>query len=493
MNNKLMSLDKLRENLDCDFDVILATKNYIEAKKKYYTTMFSEDPKKLEELKVLEESYKIKLSELAVDGNDDDANTPNLEDPYYIDYDFSKYTLNLPTWEELNTENIPYPIFLRDFILPKFHPMPNAELQYPVIAAAMLVNNAPLPPLSSQNSLEVGLPKFVVVGVSRSGKTQLVNHVKLHYPDNNTNTIKGSSTGYNATRLLHKTCYHSGSGRNTKFKPSMVNFDNVYWQEFVERLDIHYVSVLAVERNDAVTMIKDDTYYTYCSQWFTSIQDPVRSQSKMDEFINRAFFFYTKKSDAYIPTLAKSAYNWGSLKDHYLSLWNAKDVHNKFYPILSDIMQIPDNGTTIPVSHFFASRLILATGLYLNIWDNIEDAIDCLTQYWDYVDGKLGLGGDILYQVVSTYLEDYWYYPVHRMMRHKRMTKAQAEKENLIYLTNLMDHIETRTNGIYRASNKRTVDEVTEILLQHDLMLKQVNNQLMFIKKSVSDDLEPTL
>ena len=79
-------------------------------------------------------------------------------DEYLTVFNYKQYSGYFPSWEVLNKQGLSYQEALLEIIIPSFHPLPRPDLQNKVLACAMLINTAALPPLGDNCGKECPVP-----------------------------------------------------------------------------------------------------------------------------------------------------------------------------------------------------------------------------------------------------------------------------------------------------------------------------------------------
>lgn len=401
-------------------------------------------------------------------------NKPGKDDGLIL-YDFGKFDNHKKDWRELWDTDL-YPTFSQFFckyVIPTFHKVPRHEIQHPIMSCFALFNSAAIPNDGKK-------PNAICCGQSRTGKSKYAERVINLLPKGNTCTIKGNSSPKAITEAIHNVCYVSGNETDLIVKPSAVKFDNIYWESFTDRLDIHYVTLLALEKLDAICEIagKDGgKYHTFSKYVFTTVEPPVRDKPKMDELLNRSFCFYFEKG--YAPEIEPSLYKWQGFSDEYLHIWNKHDVETKFFKLLSDTMKLRSTDTVMSLEMLDISRLLIATGLYCGVFDNMDEALKAFEAYWQFAELKQDNVGNMLFKLTNNYLQKYYYADL------DFQTKAFGERANRdirIALKHLGDELEHISNGVIRL-NQKVTKEIEDIMQQHDLILCQNNFSIEFVKR----------
>lgn len=344
--------------------------------------------------KELKEEYKNEKSESAID------------DEFLFQYDFSKYELYLTPIESLNTEDLPYPIFLRDKIIPIFHPLPYPEIQNPILAAICLINPAALPPLGENNSKEAPLPNIYIQGESGSGKSQIQHLIEKHFPPDRKSSVKGSTTGAGLLETLDSLCKGNLPKDNYLIYPSVCIFENFYLAN-IERWQHWAVELLATERAYAWCERKGKdagVFFTFVLKVFSSVEYLQPTQQKYAELYRRTIRIFTEKG---VPEDSVSKYSWDYCKRNYIKIWKPENI-DKFFEILSEVVSKPDDSTNIPPEFYPPSQVVIAVGVFTGIWESLEEAENAMTDYWSLVRELENKRGKPYLQNLDKRIESYY-------------------------------------------------------------------------------------
>lgn len=418
--------------------------------------------------------YKTTLDALKVVAGVDLVKRATLRDEVY---NFAKFDSFKTPWKELWDREV-YPTFadfFAGYILPTFHKVPNADIQHRVMACFALYNVAAVPNEGKKANA-------ICTGFSRTGKSKFAERVMQLVPKRNTCTIKGNSSPKAITEKIHKTCYLSGDEYDLMVKPSVVRFDNIYWVDFFNRLDIHFVTLLALEKGDAICEIagkEGGVYRTFSKYVFTTVEQPVRDTPRMDELLNRSFTFYFDRGQE--PDIEPSLYDWSGLDAEYLAMWSKRKVEEEYFTTLSNVMRIGRSDTSMSLEKLEISRTMIAVGLYCDVFSSVEDALRCFERYWEWVTMKQENVGNLLYKLITNYLNQFYYNEVAYMRLKLKLTGGEVP-DIRINFSHLKDHLSTISNGVV-SINSSTTKAVEDIMAQHDLVIKQTTFGLEFVKR----------
>ena len=328
---------------------------------------------------------------------------------FALDYDFSKYELHVTPLETLNESDLPYPIFLRDVVIPTFHPLPYPEIQNHILATVCLINNSSIPPKSPKNAKEVPLSPIYIQGVSGSGKSQATHLISRHYSTQRAVSVTGSNTGGDLIQKMTDASYRSGSLNDGSLKlyPSVIFMENFYNRD-MDRWGHFATQLLATERSFATTARQGKdakVFYTFLLKVFTSVQPLQAIKEQNIELLRRTIRLFTQKQ---VPKDSTANYDWTLCKNEYLKLWQPQNVEDKFFPILQEVVTKPDDATVIPPDKYLPSQIIIATGVFAGIWRNLEEAEAHMAEYWKLVTKHENTSGKPYLEAFNDALKGYW-------------------------------------------------------------------------------------
>lgn len=341
--------------------------------------------------------------------NANEDGSTNEDDEFALDYNHGLFEIHMDSLDVLNTDNLPYPEFLRDVIIPTFHPLPYPEIQNPIMATICLINSASIPAKSERNAKEVPLSPVYIQGASGTGKSQLTHLISRHYNNKRCVSVSGSNTGGDLIQKMTDACYRSGSLRenNLKLFPSCIFMENFYNRD-LQRWGNFNVQLLATERSFATTARQGKdakTFYTFLLKVFTSVQ-PLQAITEQNvELLRRTIRIFTER---FVPSDSTAKYDWSLCKKKYLEIWQPENVHKNFYPILQKVVTKSDDETFVPSHYYLPSQIIIATGVFLGIWQSLEEAEDHMAEYWKLVDKMENKTGKPYLETFQERLKGYW-------------------------------------------------------------------------------------
>jgi hypothetical protein len=408
------------------------------------------------------------------------ASATVINDPNVILYDYSKYSQNFPSWQTLNKDNLPYPVFLRDFIIPKFHPLPQPHLQNAIVAVVCLINSSVLPPLGDNCGKEVSLPSIYINGGSGSGKTQLAHTISRHYPQNAKTIIKGATSGGGLLENFNSACHVADKPNGEPiYRPSIAVLENFYLTD-IERWGVFAVCLLANERRDAVSYrggSNKQTFHSWLLKVFTSIDDIQSTTERNKELIRRSVRIYTETAT---PELSSGGYNWNSCKDEYTTIWAKQPTEDIFYRILAQVHELTEDSTDIPMTNLEASRLIIAVGVYTHIWDTIDEAVDHMYHYWNWINNRDEQSNDALINIATNFLDER-YSTEKRIRLRQGMSDEDFDRSFKLTHSEVMQHVNIKSDGLY-LKNEGVFNRVVQLYKVRGFSLIDSPNGLVFVK-----------
>lgn len=315
--------------------------------------------------------------------------------PSKLDYPCYRHDNNFriasQSWRNINPHNYSYWQWLEDVGLPQFWMQPRPELQHKLLAICCAINSNAIPPRNQSAQKEMALPLLYFYGLSGSGKTEGNKIIAMSYPTERNGLIMANSSGTSLRNMCHNICYRgfrdANPGYNNLF-PGYLLIDN-YEPEYLKKWGEFKMVLLSVLRSQSYAQIANenrdnDYFYTHLLKSFTSVIPPKAMSTAQSEFARRFVYFFTEKSEE-IRSIAK--YDFSEIPKIYARLWNMEDVGKKWYPLLSKLLAMDDNETTVPPNRWAQSLCIMATGVYANLFDDLSHAYEFMTEYWSWVEG----------------------------------------------------------------------------------------------------------
>lgn len=317
----------------------------------------------------------------------------------FPDYNFQLNLQRLDGVSTLNPNNLPYAIWYRDIYLPKFHPMPYPEIQYPIVTVLSLINCKAI--LNDYSKLPI--PYFL--GMQGSGKSHLANQIRNHYEPQYSVEVRPNFTGASIRDMLDE--------RFSSGEPCLAVFDNFNVDLCVARLGVHYDLILANDKKSSISRISSKTkeneqaeYNTYCYKIFTSVIDLYSSTStESREIARRCLILLFQASE---PEESVEAYNWDGMKQEYSKLWGhtaIEQLNTVYAKALYEVNTLRPKTVPIKGSNWELCKLPIAVGVYTGIFKDIRHGIQHFQDYYDWFPtAKSSSTKDLLALSVQQYL-----------------------------------------------------------------------------------------
>lgn len=386
--------------------------------------------------------------------------------------------------KHFNPSNLPHPIWYRDVYLKKFHPVPNPEVQHPIMTALAFLNcNAVLE--DSDGEALNHLPVGYFVGVPGSGKTSFAKQISKNYPkDLRTLSLVGD-TGTSIRDLLHQ---HFGDG-----DPGIFIYDNFNPSQNFKSLGRHYGLILSNIREDAKSSVsirgkKDDddvtpedgVYNTYCFKIMTSIFDLEKAQEQEAREILRRLI-----TICFVPAFPEEnikGYNWKSLEEEYVKIWSdLKSLDEGYWQHLGDLMRVPPKSIDFPDPSFWEiTQVPIAVGVHLGIWDSIWEGINHFSEYFRVLnDLKKNTVKDALVVFTEQFIEKYWV----NLCRENKDNIAGIEYDvDKIYIKDLLKYLNDK--DIKPTVNDKR-DLIPRLLSEHGYTLDSSENSVCYVRNLI--------
>lgn len=395
-----ITIEELEQKFEQNYDNFQAVDEILADFKANYNDIQGSNEDKSILLKDIENQRKFLKNTQKQNNNDDD---------WFFDYDFTNYNAKLVPIEDLNIDELTYPQFLRDIVIPNFFPLPFPEIQNSILATLCLFNSASLPPEGAHGKSEVLLPTIYIQGQSGSGKSEIAGLFQNHYPQKRRKSIKGSDTGGSLVEQLTNACHHSGTidEGNVKVFPAIAILENFYFKN-LNRWDSWSVQLLAANREMAMFQRKGKEpkdFVTYLLKVFTSVEPLQAVQQQHSELLRRTIRIFTKRDN---PKYNSSIYNWEYCKTKYREIWHPKNVEKSYLEILQEVQTKNPDNSPINNNWYPASVMLIATGVFIGIWQSIEEAEEHIASYWELVNSQEDKRGKAYIELYKDAIRKYY-------------------------------------------------------------------------------------
>lgn len=291
------------------------------------------------------------------------------------EYGFNRYSENIAK---------AYGSWLLTTYLPTFHPMPEPQIQYPVVVSLMMLN------CNAVGSSQQKIPHIYCLGQSGSGKSELLKSIAQHYPDRLIAQFGIDDTGASIRDMLDEKFGFGEAGFGF--------FDN-FDVDALARIGVFAKVILANCRADSISRISGrsndsgkDEYLTYCLKGFSSVLNPLSGNVRLGEISRRCVIVKHQQQN---PGDIRIAYNWqDGMSFVYQRIWGNDAVEEitkgDYGKALSKASRLrpKDLPSAIDPKEWEKYPVLIATGCYLGIWRSVQEGIDHVAQYLSWIKGN---------------------------------------------------------------------------------------------------------
>jgi hypothetical protein len=386
---------------------------------------------------------KIETILMGFEGREDNPNKKEIEEKFvdynelgldYEDYTglFNDFCISTKSWQELNPNGLPYQQWLIQVGLPTFWQQPRPELQHPLLTVCSFINSAAVPSWTAKARKEAQLPLVVFSGESRSGKTEGCKFIFSSYHPSRTLLIKADSTGASLRDSIDNICWNP---HKECLLPSVVLIDN-FEHQFLQKWDSFKVTLLSVLRSQSTCRLKGGKNEmierrTHCLKLFTTVESIKHFNGKDSEFYNRQAFFFTQRSG---DVKSIGNYSFSDIPDYYKEIWSSENVKSRWFSILGEFLRLDDNATIVPPLRWSQSVVIMATGVYIGIWEDVLEASEFMSAYWRWVEEQEGNHRQELDLLVNDFLDDFYEREVETCRLSARYKRYFKQDDLLAYI-----------------------------------------------------------
>lgn len=325
------------------------------------------------------------------------------DDTYYsytYEDELDEEEADVPTWQDINPDNLSYPLWLSEVGVKRFFPFPD-ELLYKVAATVCLINSAAIPGMMRSLSLQAELPLVVCYGLPNVGKSTFCNWVGYHYVENpqlsgdydpfqvfkDDTSYKGLRDGFDkACRHdedeLREACCHIDD-----FEPRLLLSDGLWGKS--------RGIFIAIQRSQATSRVSTNgskehvqgKFFYWILKLLSTNHHPKELFSALPKMERRCLLLPFEKI-ATEDNLGN--YDWSVLREEYMHLWRKEQRDNVFWKLLlRPLLRRPLSSFSRLAPDVVARSItIMATGVYAGIWDSIDEAEEHMSLYWEYVRTK---------------------------------------------------------------------------------------------------------
>ena len=320
----------------------------------------------------------------------------NKNEVEFTKYDtFKEFDLSVKSWSTENTKNLPYHKWLLDYGIPKYYPLPYADIQNKLFAICCFINSASIPARSPKARKEAELPILYFCGQSGSGKSEGCSIISLHYYPSTYRITSADSTGVSLRNDLHNICTYSGFNHGSNnpnlaiLNPAFMEINNFEPKWIDLKWGEHKTLIYSVLRSQAISSTGhseesgvNKVYFTQALKAITSVIHPKVISTSLSEFYRRLFFIFTEKCE-----------NFRSISRLDFSdvpLWWNKELwgnsnKKRWYGCLKHYLGMDSIDVPLQSKYLPQSIVFLAMGKFLGYWKTDVEAFDHLIAYWELV------------------------------------------------------------------------------------------------------------
>ncbi|MBR8833121.1 MAG: SDR family oxidoreductase [Stigonema ocellatum SAG 48.90 = DSM 106950] len=284
--------------------------------------------------------------------------------------------------ESFNGSALEYPQWFIKEYLPRFHPLPEPDIQNKIATCFALIN------CRAVLSKKMKLPIPYFLGLRGSGKTELGKAIAEQYLQNTTIEIRPDTTGAAMRNALDDIAL---SG-----EPCFALFDNFNPNPgySIEKIGIHYALLLANSEDSSISRIvgseetgKKSVYKTYGYKILTSAFD-LRSIAREEakEILRRTWTLMFKAANV---QERRSMFDTQGMKDGYLGVWsNPVTVREDYGKVLGKLARMRSDKYDLPPSAWEILVVPIAVGVFTKVFTTVDDGINTFVQHYKWVDSR---------------------------------------------------------------------------------------------------------
>ena len=335
---------------------------------------------------------------------ENDLSLSDYEYIFYDDDDPEDQGEGLPTWESINPNDLPYPIWLCEEGLPRFFNLD--KILYKIAACVCLVHSAAIPGTQRNLITQAELPKILCYGSPLTGKSTYCNWVGNHYHLDNDDDYSAFQTvmdndSYKGLRdvidracnlgdgLLREACVHIDD-----FEPKQILSGGIWGKS-----KGIFISVVRSQSTSRVSGngAKEDTqniFYCWALTLLSSNNHPNELFSQLPKMERRCILLPFNG----FGSESLGEYSWHNLRDEYLAIWNKQSIEQKFWRgCLRPLLRKPFKDFKLQAEYIPRSLVLMAVGIFTGIFKDEDEAESYFAQYWEYIEGKKQEGSHDLF------------------------------------------------------------------------------------------------
>jgi hypothetical protein len=184
-------------------------------------------------------------------------------------------------------------------------------------------------------------------------------------------------------------------------------WDNIHTETLEKDIKIYQLLLFGYDRGtDKISIAGADgsnrDYHVYCPKIISSI-NPIHLVPQFGELVRRLFLIPHKKWEKFT-SLEKKEYknvdinvdrldpdvvDWTDIEQMFLMFWNTPENCQNYVAWRKQLTKKGKRAFVIPPTMSSANWTIsidlIATGLVVGCWGNIQEAVDAVGNYWDYI------------------------------------------------------------------------------------------------------------
>jgi hypothetical protein len=243
-------------------------------------------------------------------------------------------------------------------------------------------------------------------GSGKSTISMLANYFHgYEYTFSPTDTFASLRNALDSMRWL------SPDDKNIEKEGAMLCWDNIHSMTLERDLKIYQMLLCGYNRQtDRIQIAGKDgvniPYYVFCPKIISSVE-PLHINPNLQELQRRLLIIPHKKIDKFdgeelaeygdldfeTHKLEIDSIFWKGIEENYLTFWNNPEnckLYAKYRGLLSKKsskrIKLPESFTQ---ARWTISIDLITTGIVIGAWNDINQAITCLGEYWSYIDAKI--------------------------------------------------------------------------------------------------------
>jgi hypothetical protein len=314
-----------------------------------------------------------------------------------LSYNIESYELDNNNGKPSASELIggtPYPIWVQDVFFKDFVWLPDREIQA-TMATLLTFQNSMVVPNATV------LPHWYFLSNKEgSGKSITAKWIGNHYPEPLFLYLPEDISFGGLRNSMDSVCKHG--------YPCLTLLDNFNPESTIKRIGAGYSRLLKNTREESRTYIGSSEgkgnidFNCHSSKIFTSIFKLGSTGSSGSELRSRCLHLKFEPSEGRLNKNI-NAYDWSICKQLYHNIWSDPQKSNNVFK--KSVMNL-ESFKSPPLNdrQWQLSIVPIAVGVHIGLFENIDEGIDFLCNYWDWWRLQV-VGGS---QPTAQLLEEYW-------------------------------------------------------------------------------------